>query len=102
MSDLINKYEDTQLTPRGQITVQRFMSWDSKRKKEIKKIEQIKKCCVAVSILAIAFTAYNMHAYNKSFDNCLALLEQIETNTAVLDQKINSLRISMGEVVDYE
>jgi len=56
----------------------------------------------ACGIAAVIFTAYNMHAYNKSFDNCLALLEQIETNTAILDQEINSLRISMGEVVDYE
>ena len=56
-------------------------------------------CCAA----ALVFTAYNMHECNKSFDNCLRLLEQIEVNSAILDQEINELsRAINGVEVDYE
>ena len=56
-------------------------------------------CCAA----ALVFTAYNMHEYNKSFDNCLRLLEQIEVNSAILDQEINELSQAINGVeVDYE
>lgn len=52
---------------------------------------------------ALIFTAYNMHEYNKSFDNCLRLLEQIEVNSAILDQEINELSQAINGVeVDYE
>lgn len=52
---------------------------------------------------ALVFTAYNMHEYNKSFDNCLRLLEQIEVNSAILDQEINELSQAINGVeVDYE
>lgn len=104
MSDLIDKCKNSQLTPHGQMLVENFISWREKKEEENKKAERlefIEKCCVVFSILAIAFTAYNMHAYNKSFDNCVALLGQIETNTAILDQEINGLRQQISEV-DYE
>ena len=56
-------------------------------------------CCAA----ALVFTAYNMHECNKSFDNCLRLLEQIEVNSAILDQEINELSQAINGVeVDYE
>jgi len=57
---------------------------------------------VYTTIYAAAFTFYNIYEYNKSFDRCEALLEQIEANTAILDQEINELRVQMGEVIDYE
>lgn len=56
---------------------------------------------VYTTIYAGVFTYNNIKAYNKSFDNCVALLEQIEANTAILDQEIASLRTQMG-MVDYE
>ena len=56
-------------------------------------------CAAAVAL----FAAYNMHEYNKSFDNCLRLLEQIEVNSAILDQEINELSQAINGVeVDYE
>ena len=58
----------------------------------------------ACGAAALVFTAYNMHEYNKSFDNCLRLLEQIEVNSAILDQEINTLSKSINGLVevDYE
>lgn len=56
-------------------------------------------CTAAVAL----FAAYNMHECNKSFDNCLRLLEQIEVNSAILDQEINELSQAINGVeVDYE
>lgn len=56
-------------------------------------------CAAAVAL----FAAYNMHECNKSFDNCLRLLEQIEVNSAILDQEINELSQAINGVeVDYE
>lgn len=56
-------------------------------------------CAAAVTL----FAAYNMHECNKSFDNCLRLLEQIEVNSAILDQEINELSQAINGVeVDYE
>lgn len=107
MSDLLDKYKNSQLTPHGQMLVENFISWREKKEEENKKAERLKfieKCFVVFSILAIAFTAYNMHEYNKSFDNCLRLLEQIEVNSAILDQEINTLSKSINGAleVDYE
>lgn len=45
------------------------------------KIVALYVCAAAVAL----FAAYNMHECNKSFDNCLRLLEQIEVNSAILD-----------------
>lgn len=49
----------------------------------------------------VIFTIHNTIEYNRSFDRCEELLKQIHTNTALLDQEINQLRVQMGEV-DYE
>lgn len=57
---------------------------------------------IYTTIYAGIFTYNNIKAYNKSFDNCVALLEQIEANTAILDQEIADLRASMQGMVDYE
>lgn len=61
---------------------------------------------IALYVYAAAvtlFAAYNMHECNKSFDNCLRLLEQIEVNSAILDQEINELSQAINSVeVDYE
>lgn len=57
---------------------------------------------IYTTIFAGIFTYNNIKAYNKSFDNCIALLEQIEANAAILDQEITGLRASMQGMADYE
>ena len=112
MTDLLNKYKDCSPSPKGQMTIDHFERLhliadeeiEKKRRKEAKKakyIAFIESCCIMIGILATAFTFYNIYEYNQSFDRCEALLEQIHANTAILDQEINELRFSMGEV-DYE
>ncbi len=65
---------------------------------------KIHRIALYVWAAAVAlFAAYNMHECNKSFDNCLRLLEQIEVNSAILDQEINELSQAINGVeVDYE
>lgn len=96
MSDLLNRIKSSP-TPR-QISALEYYA--AARKKQ--KIANILYTLfwMAASALWI-ITVINIHQYNRSFDNCLDLLEQIEANTAILDQQINSLsQIISG--VDYE
>lgn len=104
MPDLINKYKNVSPSPKAQISVYDYerMKNRTRQNQRIKLKDKVKTIALyACGIAALTFTAYNIHAYNKSFDNCLALLEQIEVNSAILNQEINSLRQQMGEV-DYE
>lgn len=96
--------EDFLISPQ-QLTITDYLEKNKRREKEAAKdILQsfITGACIAVGIFACAFTFYNIYEYNQSFDRCEALLEQINANTAILDQEINELRSQMGEVVDYE
>ena len=65
-----------------------------------------KKLEIIFNILIIAgvlFTFYNTHAYNKSFDRCMDLVDQIHKSTQTLHNEITALQISMGAIeVDYE
>lgn len=111
MTDLLNKYKDASPSPRGQMTIEHFERLhliEDKREAEKKKqirigkfIAFIEACCIMIGIYACIFTVHNIRVYNQSFDRCEALLEQINANTAILDQEINELRAQMGEV-DYE
>ena len=107
MSNLLNKIKSSP-TPKyysgefeantpQQIPVDVF----GRMKNRTRKIHRIALyvCAAAVAL----FAAYNMHECNKSFDNCLRLLEQIEVNSAILDQEINELSQAINGVeVDYE
>lgn len=108
MTDLLNKYKDCSPSPKGQMTIDHFerlrLMTDKERERRITKdtiCGFLAAVCIVLGILATAFTFYNIYEYNQSFDRCEALLEQIHANTAILDQEINELRSSMGEV-DYE
>lgn len=106
MSDLLNKIK-TSPTPRGQITICDYerMKNRTRQIQRVKLKDKVKTFTLyACGLAAIAFAAYNMHEYNKSFDNCVALLEQIEVNSAILDQEINQLSKSINGAleVDYE
>lgn len=105
MSDLINKYKNVSPSPKAQISVYDYERM-KKRTRQIQRIklkDKVKTIALyACGVAAVIFTAYNMHEYNKSFDNCVALLEQIEVNSAILDQEINSLRAAIDGVIDYE
>lgn len=96
MSDLLNRIKSSPM-PR-QISALEYYA--AARKKQ--KIANILYTLfwMAASALWI-ITVINIHQYNRSFDNCLDLLEQIETNTAILDQQINSLSQTISGV-DYE
>lgn len=110
MSDLINKIKSSP-TPKGQISIEEYERWQDDDYKQTERYKRGKikgylcaardTLLIALAIAATIFAVNCKLAYDKSFDNCLALLEQIETNTAILDQEINNLRVSMGEV-DYE
>lgn len=106
MSDLLNKYQ-TSPSPKAQISIYDY----ERMKNRTRKIQRVKLkdkfktvALYACGAAALVFTAYNMHEYNKSFDNCLRLLEQIEVNSAILDQEINTLSKSINGLVevDYE
>lgn len=108
MTDLLNKYKDCSPSPKGQMTIDHFerLRLIADKERERRAAKDILQCfitavCIVLGILATAFTFYNIYEYNQSFDRCEALLEQIHANTAILDQEINELRSSMGEV-DYE
>ncbi len=96
MSDLLNRIKSSPM-PR-QISALEYYA--AARKKQ--KIANILYTLfwMAASALWI-ITVINIHQYNRSFDNCLDLLEQIEANTAILDQQINSLSQTISGV-DYE
>lgn len=96
MSDLLNRIKSSP-APR-QISALEYYA--AARKKQ--KIANILYTLfwMAASALWI-ITVINIHQYNRSFDNCLDLLEQIEANTAILDQQINSLSQTISGV-DYE
>lgn len=96
MSDLLNRIKSSPV-PR-QISALEYYA--AARKKQ--KIANILYTLfwMAASALWI-ITVINIHQYNRSFDNCLDLLEQIEANTVILDQQINSLSQTISGV-DYE
>lgn len=96
MSDLLNRIKSSS-APR-QISALEYYA--AARKKQ--KIANILYTLfwMAASALWI-ITVINIHQYNRSFDNCLDLLEQIEANTVILDQQINSLSQTISGV-DYE
>lgn len=96
MSDLLNRIKSSPM-PR-QISALEYYA--AARKKQ--KIANILYTLfwMAASALWI-ITVINIHQYNRSFDNCLDLLEQIEANTVILDQQINSLSQTISGV-DYE
>ena len=96
MSDLLNRIKSSPV-PR-QISALEYYA--AARKKQ--KITNILYTLfwMAASALWI-ITVINIHQYNRSFDNCLDLLEQIEANTVILDQQINSLSQTISGV-DYE
>ena len=96
MSDLLNRIKSSPV-PR-QISALEYYA--AARKKQ--KIANILYTLfwMAASALWI-ITVINIHQYNRSFDNCLDLLEQIEANTVILDQQINSLSQTISGV-NYE
>lgn len=107
MSDLLNKYKNVSPSPKAQISVYDYERMKNRTRKiqRIKLKDKVKTVALyACGAAALVFTAYNMHEYNKSFDNCLRLLEQIEVNSAILDQEINTLSKSINGLVevDYE
>lgn len=104
MSDLLEKYKNVSPSPK-QITAGQFDQMRSRLKtiRRIQLADKIKTYTLyACGAAAVLFTAYNMHEYNKSFDNCQRLLESIEINTAILDQEIDTLNKQMAGAVDYE
>ena len=108
MTDLLNKYKDCSPSPKGQMTIDHFerLRLIADKERERRAAKDILQCfiaavCFVIGFIATAFTFYNIYECNQSFDRCEALLEQIHANTAILDQEINELRSSMGEV-DYE
>ena len=106
MSDLLNKYQ-TSPSPKAQISIYDYERMKNRTRKiqRVKLKDKVKIVALyACGAAALVFTAYNMHEYNKSFDNCLRLLEQIEVNSAILDQEINTLSKSINGLVevDYE
>lgn len=100
MSNLLNKIKSSP-TPKRQIA---DCYEQTERYKHQKSLHVLKNAMFAIAIVATAiFIGYNRYLYVKSFDNCLALLEQIEANTAILDQEINELSLAINGVeVDYE
>lgn len=106
MSDLLNKYQ-TSPSPKAQISIYDYERMKNRTRKiqRVKLKDKVKTVALyTCGAAALVFTAYNMHEYNKSFDNCLRLLEQIEVNSAILDQEINTLSKSINGLmeVDYE
>lgn len=96
MSDLLNRIKSSPM-PR-QISALEYYA--AARKKQ--KIANILYTLFWMAAAALWFITFiNIHQYNRSFDNCLDLLEQIEANTAILDQQINSLSQAISGV-DYE
>lgn len=105
MSELLQKYKDVSPTPRGQITVEQIDRMRSRlvaiRRAKLKnKITTV--TLYACGAVADIFTAYNMVEYNRSFDNCVRLLENIEINSAILNQEMQNLNQQMAGAVDYE
>lgn len=107
MSGLLEKYKDVSPTPK-QIPIKEFDYRNTERYKKGKRngyiAATVQTLGIAVCIAFIIFTISNIRAYNKSFDNCVALLEEIEINTAILDQEINQLTQSINGTleIDYE
>lgn len=96
MSDLLNRIKSSPM-PR-QISALEYYAAARKKQKIVNILYTL--FWMAASALWI-ITVINIHQYNRSFDNCLDLLEQIEANTAILDQQINSLSQTISGV-DYE
>lgn len=96
MSDLLNRIKSSPV-PR-QISALEYYAAARKKQKIVNILYAL--FWVAASALWI-ITVINIHQYNRSFDNCLDLLEQIEANTVILDQQINSLSQTISGV-DYE
>lgn len=53
-----------------------------------------------ITIAVVVFAVYNIHQYNRSFDNCEALLAEVHQNLETLHSEIQTLNQAMG--VDYE
>lgn len=96
MSDLLNRIKSSPM-PR-QISALEYYA-TARKKQKIANILYILFWMFVSALWIITFI--NIHQYNRSFDNCLDLLEQIEANTVILDQQLNSLSQTISGV-DYE
>lgn len=96
MSDLLNRIKSSPM-PR-QISALEYYA--AARKKQ--KIANILYTLfwMAASALWI-ITVINIHQYNRSFDRCTALVEEVHQNLATLDREIKSLNYAIyGEVIN--
>lgn len=96
MSDLLNRIKSSPM-PRQISALEYYAA--ARKKQKIANILYTLFWLFASTLWIITFI--NIHQYNRSFDNCLDLLEQIEANTVILDQSINSLSQTISGV-DYE
>lgn len=96
MSDLLNRIKSSPM-PRQTSALEYYAA--ARKKQKIANILYTLFWMAASALWIITFI--NIHQYNRSFDNCLDLLEQIEANTVILDQQINSLSQTISGV-DYE
>ena len=96
MSDLLNRIKSSPM-PRQISALEYYAA--ARKKQKIANILYTLFWLFASALWIITFI--NIHQYNRSFDNCLDLLEQIEANTVILDQQINSLSQTISGV-DYE
>lgn len=96
MSDLLNRIKSSPV-PRQISALEYYAA--ARKKQKIANILYTLFWMAASALWIITFI--NIHQYNRSFDNCLDLLEQIEANTAILDQQINSLSQTISGV-NYE
>lgn len=55
-----------------------------------------------ITIIAVVFAAYNIHQYNRSFDNCEVLLAEVHQNLEILHNELATLSASVNGIeVDY-
>lgn len=56
-----------------------------------------------ITIAAVVFAVYNIHQYNRSFDNCEALMAEVDQNLKRLHNELATLNAAINGVeVDYE
>lgn len=56
-----------------------------------------------IAVAAVVFAVYNIHQYNRSFDNCTALMSEVDQNLKKLHNELATLNAAINGIeVDYE
>lgn len=56
-----------------------------------------------IAVAAVVFAVYNIRQYNHSFDNCTALMAEVDQNLKKLHNELATLNAAINGIeVDYE